>query len=176
MSLGVHVREARQEIRSEETRAAREAGPMSIDVRTPRLDELDHYAALHDNGYGAPAGTGRAYVDRQVEAGLLDRMLGAYDGDRLVGRLVVLPFGQFFGGRPVPMGGIAAVVVAADQRGRGVGRALLDAALAHMREHGEVISALGPATVTIYRNAGWELAGDQHVYSVPTRDLAGLPS
>jgi predicted acetyltransferase len=148
---------------------------VSLEFRAPRDDELEQHALLHDAGYGLERGSGRAYVERHVAAGLRDRMIGAYDGDRLVGRLVVLPFGQFFGGRPLPMGGVGAVVVASDQRGRGVGHALLDRALAHMREHGEVVSALGPATVTIYRKAGWSLAIDQSVRAVPTSDLAALP-
>ncbi|HEY3830925.1 MAG TPA: GNAT family N-acetyltransferase [Acidimicrobiia bacterium] len=145
---------------------------MNLEVREPRESELDQHAALHDEGYGLPAGTGRARADDDRAAGLVERMLGAYDGERLVGRLIVLPFGQFFGGRPMPMGGISQVVVAADARGSGVGRALLDAAFGRMRAHGEVVSALSPATVPIYRNAGWELAGDQHVYRLPIGDLA----
>ncbi len=147
---------------------------MTLEIRTPRIGELGEHGALHDQGYAFRPGTGVAEVEGQVRDGLLDSMLGAYSEGRLVGRLVVLPFGQFFGGRPIPMGGVSAVVVAPDCRGRGVGRALLDAALVHMRTHGEVISALGPATVGVYRKLGWELAGEQHVRSVPTSDLAGL--
>ena len=149
---------------------------MTFEVREARESELDQHGALHDEGYGLRPGTGRKRMDEHTSSGLVEHMLGAYEGGRLVGRLIVLPFGQFFGGRPLPMGGISEVVVAADARGGGVGRALVDAALERMRAHGEVVSALGPATVPIYRNAGWELAGDQHVYRVPIRDLGLLPS
>ena len=87
-------------------------------------------------------------MDEHTSSGLIEHMLGTYEGGRLVGRLMVLPVGQFFGGRPLPMGGISEVVVAAHARvAGGVGQALVDAALERMRAHGEVVSALGPATV-----------------------------
>jgi predicted acetyltransferase len=43
-----------------------------------------------------------------------------------------------------------------------------------MRERGEVVSPLGPATMWVYRKCGWEIAGDQSVRVVPTVDLDRL--
>jgi predicted acetyltransferase len=49
------------------------------------------------------------------------------------------------------------------------------AALPAMRERGEAISPLGPATTRLYRGLGWELAGAQCWRNVQTRTLELLP-
>jgi predicted acetyltransferase len=72
------------------------------------------------------------------------------------------------------MGGVAAVAVRPEYRGRGCARALLRAALAAMRARGEVVSALFPSVIPPYRGLGWELAGTVSYHSVPTRALAAL--
>lgn len=75
--------------------------------------------------------------------------------------LASLPCGQYFGGRPVPMAGIAAVAVAPQHRGRGVGAFLMRRELEQLFDAGVALSALYPATVPLYRNAGYEIAGSQ---------------
>lgn len=147
---------------------------MSIEIRDGSAAELEEHAQLREQGYALDPRGRRAWIERALAAGLADRMLGAWDGPRLVGRLTVMPFGQFFGGRPVPAGGIGDVVVAPEHRSRGLGTALLDAAVDRMRERGEVVSPLGPATMWVYRKCGWEIAGDQSVRVVPTVELDRL--
>lgn len=105
-----------------------------------------------------------------------DRRLAARVDGRLVGQLGVWPFRQVFGGAQVPMGGVGGVAIAADQRGRGVGSALLSAGLDLMRERGDVISSLYPATVAPYRAWGWALAGTHDVRRVDTRSLTTVPA
>ena len=56
------------------------------------------------------------------------RCLGAFDGDRLVGTALYLDMRQWWYGRPVPMAGVARVMVAPEDRGQGVGRALMTGA------------------------------------------------
>ena len=85
--------------------------------------------------------------DERVHVARLDGQLAAC--------LTVLPFGQWFGGRRVPTGGVASVAVAPELRGRGVARALLSQALVAMRERGEVLSGLYPTTARLYRSMGW---------------------
>ncbi|MEM7274752.1 MAG: GNAT family N-acetyltransferase [Actinomycetota bacterium] len=102
-----------------------------------------------------------------------DRLHVARLGDRIVGTLTVWPFGQWFGGRSVPMGGVAGVAVAPEARGRGVARRLLTDALAAMRNRGEVISTLYPTTSTLYRSVGYEFAGRRELGAV---DLGVLSS
>lgn len=75
------------------------------------------------------------------------------------GFLRIFDYAQFFGGVAVPMGGLASVAVTPYARGRGVASALLDAALAAMREGGQCVSALYPSVPELYRGRGWEQVG-----------------
>jgi predicted acetyltransferase len=102
-------------------------------------------------------------------------VLGAFLGARLVGIAGVRRTGQYFGGRAVPMGGVHAVAVAPDRRGRGVGRRLLTALLLRMRERGEVLSTLFPATSRPYRAVGFERAGAMCWRRIAPRELELLP-
>lgn len=101
-------------------------------------------------------------------------MLAAYDGDLLVARALIRPFTQYWGGRLLPMAGVAGVVVAPEYRGRGVGTALMTATAQRGRELDYPVSALYPATVSVYRRTGWEIAGVQPRISVTTRLLREL--
>ncbi|HEX2028199.1 MAG TPA: GNAT family N-acetyltransferase [Nitriliruptorales bacterium] len=104
-----------------------------------------------------------------------DRLLGAFDGGRMVGTATVHGMGQYFGGRSVPMGAVAGVAIAPDARGQGVGRELMHAAIAALRQTQRPISTLYPATTVFYRALGWEIAGTWTTRRVPTRTLARLP-
>lgn len=75
--------------------------------------------------------------------------------------LASIPCGQFFGGRAIPMAGIAAVAVAAEQRGRGIAKFMMRAELERLFAARVPISSLYPATIPLYRSAGYELAGVQ---------------
>lgn len=92
----------------------------------------------------------------------------------LAGLLCIHPMGQFFGGRSVPMGGVAGVAVAVEHRGTGVASTLLAAAIVRMHADGQVVSSLHPATTGFYRRAGWELGGAFPVRTVATRALTTL--
>lgn len=86
----------------------------------------------------------------------------------------VRPFGEFFGGRSVPMGGFSPVAVAPEFRGRGLGSVVTAAHFPAMRERGEAVSGLYPASTRLYRGVGFELAGAWASFSVPTRSLQML--
>jgi predicted acetyltransferase len=101
--------------------------------------------------------------------------VGAFLGGRLVGIAAVHRMGQYFGGRAVPMGGVHAVAVEPDRRGRGVGRRLLTALLALMRERGEALATLFPATSRPYRSVGFERAGAMCWRRIAPRELELLP-
>ncbi len=94
---------------------------------------------------------------------------------RLAGHLRVLDYRQFFGGRAVPMGGLASVAVDPYARGRGVATALLDVAIADMREHGQCVSALYASAPPLYRGRGWEQTGGNPRLTLPLDLLAALP-
>jgi predicted acetyltransferase len=69
------------------------------------------------------------------------------------------------------MAGVAAVMVAPEDRGRGVGRRLMTAVLDEMATRGYPLSALYPATMPLYRSLGWELAGLRETAVIPARSL-----
>ena len=103
------------------------------------------------------------------------RGLGAFDGDQLVGTALYHDMRQWWHGRAVPMAGVAGVKVAPEYRGRGAGRALITALTELMTERGYPLSVLYPATMTIYRSLGWEVAGHRHEAVLPSRALAAMP-
>ncbi|HEY2507440.1 MAG TPA: GNAT family N-acetyltransferase [Streptosporangiaceae bacterium] len=107
-------------------------------------------------------------------------MLGAFDGERLVGSARYHRMHQWWHGRGMPMAGVAGVKVAPEERGRGVGRAMMAALLRQIAAEGFPVSVLYPATVPLYREAGWEIAGGQYETVLPSRLLttiaAGTPA
>ncbi|MGH3738930.1 MAG: GNAT family N-acetyltransferase [Micromonosporaceae bacterium] len=116
-----------------------------------------------------------AMAQRSIDA---RRTLGCYDGDRLLATARINDFRQWWQGRALPMAGIGGVVVAPEARGQGVGRLLMRGVLARSAEQGYPLSALYPATVPLYRGLGWEIAGAQHLVTVPgdaLRTIGGAP-
>src|SRR2546426_9159996 len=77
-------------------------------------------------------------------------------GSMVLGGCALLPMGQFFGGRSVPMMGVGAVGVAPEHRGQRAASTLMRAALKDMHARGYPLSALYPATLPLYRSAGYE--------------------
>jgi len=102
------------------------------------------------------------------------RVIGVFDGGRLLAHAKVRSYTQFWGGRPMPMGGVAGVVVAPDARGRGVGTRLMTALAQRSFDLGDLVSTLYPATIPIYRALGWELVGAQHRISMSAEALRRL--
>ncbi|MEZ5137815.1 MAG: GNAT family N-acetyltransferase [Acidimicrobiales bacterium] len=86
----------------------------------------------------------------------------------------VRPFEQWFGGRPVRLGGYSPVGVLPHHRGRGWGRAVCEAQLPDLRDRGEVIAGLFPASLAFYRSLGFECAGSYVHRRFPVGDLASI--
>ncbi|MBX3231330.1 MAG: GNAT family N-acetyltransferase [Labilithrix sp.] len=97
------------------------------------------------------------------------------DGDdAMVGSLLEVPMAQYFGGRSVPTMGVAGVAVAPIERGRGVGARMMVEMLRSARDRGFPLSTLYPATVTLYRRAGYERAGARFAIKVDPRHVEVL--
>jgi predicted acetyltransferase len=98
------------------------------------------------------------------------------DGSRgeVAAMVHVRPFVQWFGGRAVPLAGYSPVGVLPHHRGRGWGRAITVAPFADLRERGEVIAGLYPASAAFYRAAGFECAGSYVHRRFPVADLASI--
>jgi predicted acetyltransferase len=76
--------------------------------------------------------------------------------------LLLIPMGQWFGGKSIPMVGVAAVGSLPEERGRGAAERLMAATLRELFELEFPLSALYPATRALYRRSGYELAGSRH--------------
>jgi predicted acetyltransferase len=145
---------------------------VDIEIRAPRPDEADDVFAICSEAFTSPPDRGKAWMATKR----MEDFLGAWTDNELVATTEVMPLGQFFGGRPVPMGAVASVAVRPDHRGHGIAPRLLAVAIERMHELGLVISTLHPATTRFYRGLGWEIAGEFGVRRVPTASLAALPS
>ena len=106
-----------------------------------------------------------------IEAGAT---IGTFDRGRLVGSARYHLMRQWWYGRSMPMAGVAGVKVAPEERGRGIGTAMMAQMLRDVADRGYPVSVLYPATAPLYRSFGWEIAGGKHETVVPVRSLATL--
>ena len=140
-------------------------------LRHPETD--DEVAACHEllaRAFNFPR------ADFERFAGALDRSraLAVFVGEEVAAFSRIRPFGQFFGGKRVPMGGHSPVGAAPEFRGRGFGSMVTAGHYADLRERGEVIAGLYPATTALYRGVGFGLAGAWGVHKVDARSLQAL--
>ena len=104
------------------------------------------------------------------------RVLGAFDGARLVAMARFHDMQQCWHGRAVPMAGVAGVAVAPEERGRGVGRRLVTTLLETIAGRDYPLAVLFPTTFPIYRSLGWEVAGTSYEAVFPAAALRPLAS
>lgn len=142
----------------------------AVEIRALHDGDLEQAWALDRDAFHVPAERQPQFMRFADPA----RSIGAFDGGRLVAATSSHYFGQFFGGRAVPMAGVHSVAVVPDRRGQGLARAVMTPMLHGMRERGEVISSLFPATTRLYRRLGWELAGSYLWRGVAPRVLQTL--
>ena len=102
------------------------------------------------------------------------RNLGAFAGRQPAAGASFHDMRQWWHGRPVPMAGVAGVMVAPEYRGGGIGRRLMTVLLDEIAGRGYPLSALFPATMPLYRSLGWELAGARDTVVIPARSLRSL--
>lgn len=141
-----------------------------MEVRRLRADELEQAWQLDQESFHTPDDRRDGFMRWDPE-----RLVGAFDGERLVAMTGAIAFGQFFGGRRVPMGGLSSVAVAPDCRGEGLGQRVVSVCLEDMRSRGDAISSLYPATTGLYRRLGWELAGGVAWRSIEPERLSRIP-
>lgn len=144
-----------------------------LELTRPETDaDLDGLAEMMGWAFGPPPAEARAWLERGgLEHARLARM-----GKKAVGGLLEIPMGQWFGGRSVPMLGLAGVAVVPEARGQRVAWTLVTRTLRQARERGVALSALYPATITLYRACGYELAGSRMLYRAELRDLPVVKS
>ena len=101
------------------------------------------------------------------------RSWGVVDGDALLAKATLRSYTQWWGGRRVPMAGVASVAVHPDARGRGSARRLLTELVHQTRAAGEPVSVLFPTAPGIYRSLGWETVRALEHTRLPVAQLAG---
>jgi predicted acetyltransferase len=149
----------------------------SLEIRD--LTSVDHEQAftVRTRSFGKLDDSLRSWWNTvQDELVAQRRLIGVFDGERLVAVAKGRSFQQFWGGQPVPMSGVAGVVVLPEYRDRGVASMMLRALAERCIELGDAVSALYPATVAPYRRNGWEVVGAQTRISIDARHLRGLSS
>src|SRR6202012_1501385 len=114
----------------------------------PALDDLV-VLARRAFGPAAVADAPDATARRRVTIGraIADRRgFGAFSGGQMVASATWHDMRQWWHGRSLPMAGVAAVMVAPEFRGRGVGRTLMTEGLDAIARQGYPLSVLYPPT------------------------------
>lgn len=133
-----------------------------------RDEDLEPLGDLLAHAFGFPVADAAGWFARSGR----DNVLVARDRAGLVGGMILVPMGQFFGGSSVPMIGLAGVGIAPERRGGGAGAAMMVEAIRTMRGRGAAISTLFPSTVPFYHRAGYERAGVRVRFTLAPADLA----
>jgi predicted acetyltransferase len=138
-------------------------------VIAPPYDDadLDAYAPI----------AGRAFsirgedLTRYLDLGGRENFRLVRRGGAVVGGLLLIHSGHYFGGRLVPMVGVAAVAVDPCCRGQGLATALMRAVMQELHERGVALSSLYSAAQPLYRSVGYEQAGLVTKASLPIKRL-----
>ena len=141
-----------------------------IEVRTPsNEDERTLFERVLQESFGQDELPWSTWMERLGHENL---RVVTEDG-AIRGGLGFYRFGQFWGGRSVPMIGLAGVGVSPAARGRGLARRFLVETLEQARSEGIPLAALYASSLAVYRSVGFEAAGTTLRYSAP---IASLPA
>lgn len=148
-------------------RPHRTAGqPSRWAVRTIHPDQWPAYARLGELAFLGDTSPEELELERSVHE--LDRSLGAYDGDLLVGSAAAYTFQLTVPGGEVPAAGVTWVAVAPTHRRRGVLSALMRHQLEGIHEDGrEPLAVLWASEAGIYGRYGYGRAAWQLSFEVP---------
>jgi len=143
-----------------------------LEVRGYRAGDKASLARLAAGAFGENAGYWESYYkpggNGRVDLDLV--RLIEEDGEARASA-TVLPLEVFVDGRPVPMGGIAAVATDPAYRRRGFAGELMRDILRTIRERRMHLSMLHPFAQSFYRAYGWELATETIAYTLGPTDL-----
>ncbi|WP_278234858.1 GNAT family N-acetyltransferase [Isoptericola sp. AK164] len=143
---------------------------MDLDIRRIPFDDAAASQRLQHEAFGGAASAPTA--DGWPPAG--SRPWGAWLDGELAARATVRSFTSWFHGARVPTAGLGGVTVAAEHRGAGLLRPLMDAGLADARDRGATVSTLYPSPAGIYRGLGYEIVGSYDEVTIPLSALATL--
>lgn len=127
---------------------------MELTIESIRPGDLERHHSLMRQAFG-----GTETFDPDAPSSDERKYVCAYLADQLVGSMLTFDLPMTWGGRSVPCGGLSAVTVSPQARGRGAAQQMLAEALRRMQDQGQVISALYPTTASLYRGGGYEIVG-----------------
>jgi predicted acetyltransferase len=129
---------------------------MAIEVRPYQGSVKDLFAAIDlAFGHDAPTEQDLAMFEPEVE---LERVIGAYDGEHLIGTAGILTFDLTVPGGMLPAAGVTGVGVHPTHRRRGVLTQLMRAQLEAIHERGEPLAVLWASEGVIYERFGYGIA------------------
>jgi predicted acetyltransferase len=130
---------------------------VSIDIRTVPADQLRPWAEAVNVAFGEPIDEAQWRLDQTLFEP--ERVLGAYDGDALVGGGAAFSFRMTVpGGARVRTAGVTMVGVMPTHRRRGILRSVMARQLADVRRNDEPLAALVASEGGIYQRFGYGLA------------------
>jgi predicted acetyltransferase len=133
--------------------------------------DLQRFAEVDAESFAGQAATNMRWLAAASPHAPL--RLAHTDGE-IVGGYMLLPVGQFFGGKSVPAQAVTAVAVHPAWRRQGVAGALMRDCITLAREHGAALAPLHATTVRLYRRWGWEVCSQTLRQIVRTPALTGL--
>jgi predicted acetyltransferase len=141
--------------------------------RAARLEEHHALIVQDAQAFGDPtsgSATQRAMARTPVEElRVLEDEHGAP-----IGLLLARGLRVWWGGRPLPAAQLSGLSVRAEHRGRGAGGELLRHWLQEAHDRGATVTTLFPATVHLYRRAGFAYAGTWTLYEASARHLPSV--
>lgn len=136
----------------------------NLEFGTPsNPEEAQHLGQLLSQCFNAPVSEWSLYSKRLG----LENFRAVRTGGQVVGGLCIHHMGQWFGGKSVPMAGIASVGIAPEHRGTGAAAALMTNTLKELHTQGIPISTLYAATSVLYRKVGYDQGGNYCRLAVP---------
>jgi predicted acetyltransferase len=150
---------------------ARAGRAPALRYRPARRTDIESLAELGARAYRvASLEKRREFYTDHPRFGLRDVRVGELDG-QVVSSLVLYPLHAMVRGRRIPVAGVGSVAVSPEHRRRGIGEALMRAALREMRTRGAPFSALYPFRASWYRRLGWGMGELVHQFAVAAADL-----
>lgn len=130
---------------------------MTFEIRQVSEESLRNWLDTVNHAFGEHTTEEQWAIDRNLTE--IDRVLGVYDGEQLVGGGLANSFRLTVpGGRMVPTAGVSAVGVLPTHRRRGILTQLMARQLRDVRERGEPLAALWASEGAIYQRFGYGLA------------------
>jgi predicted acetyltransferase len=150
----------------------------SYQVRPFTADEFSAFLVVDQHAFNAPPGPERAVTNLLARLEL-DRTLGAFDGETVVGGTAVFSFQMRVPGAMAAVAGVSLVAVLPTHRRRGILSALMRRQLADVHERGEAVAALFASEAGIYGRYGYGRASWHASYTLRAGEgalAAGAPS